>query len=681
MSSQATPRDDNDGVAIATKRPRAKQACRECNARRIRCNAMESNPCSHCKVSGASCQLLPSLRGRYPRRRRPKRPTKDPGSGKAKRQSPSDSRAQPSQVIGKETRAQERAVADDAALVPRSPSPLTEAKDASGVLFFGESNFLTLVPGKGETRGRSDSSLDDPSTTTTRSRMVFSVSDTPESASEYMSPVGMTTSQYLRSEGALTIPSLADCIPALESYFTWFHPCFPVIDRADFSKKLATSSVSYLLLQSMLFIAVTYCDENVVTAMGFSGRTEAKSVLYARARLLFHADWEKDKTTLLQSLFLISFWRGGPSDVRDVRYWLGVVIGVAESNGLHRSPRLTTRDSRTARLRRRIWWSIYVRERQAAASLGLPSRIRDDDCDVEPLSPEDLVSDFEGGEDAMFGSCTPEHVKYAVNMVEISRILGQVVDVYFAPRRVPSRHEVQDIETCLEAWRLNLSKDFDMETKNTRPSVWEHLLMLAYNHVRVLMYRNSFLKPHCDSNQLLVNAASNISRIAEDMLEQGVLRYGQMHLVTSLFAALCIHTISIKREVGVQRRIAEHRAQMCLLGLKEIQKYWRINNNILDLFLNYLDASIARKLRSSRDDGDSDSNTAASKPQAYEAENLVGVHIPDFQHQQGTFEQDEYFNLVFGPWDPGEMATNLDLEWPLTDLEQMEGLDFLSRSL
>ncbi|KAL6353757.1 hypothetical protein LRP88_12749 [Fusarium phalaenopsidis] len=422
--------------------------------------------------------------------------------------------------------------------------------------------------------------------------MVFSVSDTPESASEYMSPVGMTTSQYLRSEGALTIPSLADCIPALESYFTWFHPCFPVIDRADFSKKLATSSVSYLLLQSMLFIAVTYCDENVVTAMGFSGRTEAKSVLYARARLLFHADWEKDKTTLLQSLFLISFWRGGPSDVRDVRYWLGVVIGVAESNGLHRSPRLTTRDSRTARLRRRIWWSIYVRERQAAASLGLPSRIRDDDCDVEPLSPEDLVSDFEGGEDAMFGSCTPEHVKYAVNMVEISRI---------------------------------------RELENLPP------------------------------------------RSVADM--------AQLAKVTSLFAALCIHTISIKREVGVQRRIAEHRAQMCLLGLKEIQKYWRINNNILDLFLNYLDASIARKLRSSRDDGDSDSNTAASKPQAYEAENLVGVHIPDFQHQQGTFEQDEYFNLVFGSWDPGEMATNLDLEWPLTDLEQMEGLDFLSRSL
>lgn len=120
---------------------------------------------------------------------------------------------------------------------------------------------------------------------------------------------------------------------------------------------------------------------------------------------------------------------------------------------------------------------------------------------------------------------------------------------------------------------------------------------------------------------------------------------------------------------------------MCLLSLKEIQKYWGINNNILDLFLNYLDASIARKLGSSRDDVDPECNTGASQPEASGVTNLVEVQIPDFQDQLGVFEQDEYFNLVFGPWDPSETAANLDLEWPPTDLEQMKGLDFLSRSL
>lgn len=52
------------------------------------------------------------------------------------------------------------------------------------------------------------------------------------------------------------------------------------------------------------------------------------------------------------------------------------------------------------------------------------------------------------------------------------------------------------------------------------------------------------------------------------------------------------------------RRLAEHRAQICLLGLKEVQKFWRINNTVLDLFLQYLDESIARRLRGDGGGGD-----------------------------------------------------------------------------
>lgn len=51
------------------------------------------------------------------------------------------------------------------------------------------------------------------------------------------------------------------------------------------------------------------------------------------------------------------------------------------------------------------------------------------------------------------------------------------------------------------------------------------------SHVRILIHRHSFLKQKDDANgQIAVTAASRISRIAEDMLAQGTLRYGQMHL-------------------------------------------------------------------------------------------------------------------------------------------------------
>lgn len=68
--------------------------------------------------------------------------------------------------------------------------------------------------------------------------------------------------------------------------------------------------------------------------------------------------------------------------------------------------------------------------------------------------------------------------------------------------------------------------------------------------------------------------------------------------ITSLFSALCIHVITIRSTQGVYKKLAENRAQVCLLGLKEIQKYWKVNNLVLDFFFQYLDESTAKVLSS-----------------------------------------------------------------------------------
>jgi hypothetical protein len=63
-----------------------------------------------------------------------------------------------------------------------------------------------------------------------------------------------------------------------------------------------------------------------------------------------------------------------------------------------------------------------VRDRQSSASLGLPSRIRDEDCDVEMLSSADLEEELDGSVPAAFGSTTSEHVVYAVQMARVARL-------------------------------------------------------------------------------------------------------------------------------------------------------------------------------------------------------------------------------------------------------------------
>lgn len=165
-----------------------------------------------------------------------------------------------------------------------------------------------------------------------------------------------------------------------------------------------------------------------------------------------------------------------------------------------------------------------------------------------------------------------------------------------------------------------------------------------------------------------------------------------MHLITSLFAALCIHSINLKTADGVGRRLAEHRAQICLLGLKEVQKFWRINNNVLDLFLQYLDESIAKRLRG---DGDTSRDERVTVT-ASAAASRDGVHAglvsqaEAFQHQPETNSfEDHYFNLVSTNWE-GENAIDdlgfildphLQVQSPAGGPMQLDGLNSLERWL
>ncbi|KAL0936923.1 uncharacterized protein CTRU02_209139 [Colletotrichum truncatum] len=686
--------------AEGLRKPRAKHACRECNSRRIRCNVTERLPCSNCEISKSTCEVLPSRRGRYPRKSKKEKQLAAAASATPEPAAPTPPSALTSAVAA--TLASMSAASPSQGLPSSStsqahfhvetPASVHSASGTGSSRFFGESNFLTLVPGASETG--SDATAGDVGL---KGRLAFPVPQTPQFQDLATSPasthhISSATERYLRDEGALTFPDMQSCLPALRAYFKWFHPCFPILDRADIAKRLVTMDISPLLLQAMLFIGSTYCDETTITAMGFKDRSEAKNVTYSRARILFHSNWEKDEFTLIQSLFLCSFWRGGPTDWRDVRYWLGCVLTLAQTHGLHRSTRFITRDSQFARMRRRVWWSIYVRERQAAISLGLPCRIRDEDCDIEPLTAADLEDDADDQQGTDFGSTKPEHIHYAVKMVDIARLLGRIMDTHFAPGRgPPGPAEVRDLKQQLERWKNSLPDEMRRGPEDGQSSVLTCLIHLAYNHLRILVHRNGWLRNQDeDDKKAALAAACRISRIAEDMLAQKTLQYGQMHLLTSLFAALCIHAIDIRSADGIGRRLAEHRAQMCLLGLKEIQKYWRINNNVLDLFLQYLDEPIAKRLHNNN----TDSATAEGDPgftasfSPLDTSTTSPSHAllsdPPVQRRSDAIE-DQYFNLMRTNWE-GEDALEdlglfLDPQLYANGPMQVEGLNFLQRCL
>jgi len=224
--------------------------------------------------------------------------------------------------------------ADSLAASPSCNSDLPHGVQKN-VIFFGESNLLTSVAG--EDQAPSDQQPHAQRRESTR--LCYPISEAIRdraSAMSYDSPCGASAVDYLTREGAFARPAPAASDAILHAYFTWFHPCFPVVDRAVISAAYAARSVSPLLLNAMLFVGSTYASAQLLVEAGFGDRHEAKSCFYHRAKLLYDAGWEDDKIVVLQALFMISFWRAGPLNEKDTRHWLGAAIGLAQARGLHR---------------------------------------------------------------------------------------------------------------------------------------------------------------------------------------------------------------------------------------------------------------------------------------------------------------------------------------------------------
>ncbi|KAN0122880.1 Fungal specific transcription factor domain containing protein [Hyaloscypha variabilis] len=576
--------------------PRAKRACKTCNSRRVKCNVTDEQPCKNCRSAGSTCELRTSRRGKYdrkasfPRAVSQARSISETPSGRHEQPNSEqthveDHRHQRSIYSRSESTSQAQGVPNHENYPNGTPRfhftppsgiyPDPTSNSADSTVFLGESNSISLVHGPQAASSANHSSPAD------KTRLRYPIPDAVSiKASTFESRRKAARLEYLTKEGAFTFPSSEICEVLLRAYFEWFHPCFPILDRYRFSVSYSSKSISALLLHSVLFVGATHCNEN----------------MYNRAKDLYDADYETDKITVSQALFLMSFWRAGPLLEKDTRHWLGAAISLAQTKGMHRSSSTSTFVD--AKLRKRIWWSLYIRDRQCSAALGLPTRIRDEDCDIEMLDPSDFEEEDYVSLPNYLGVQKTEHILYAIEMARLARYLGKIVLREFSPVDAPKKDaERARLKDDLSIWESELSPE--MSASATANSLWASMLHLAYNNLYILLYRSAYLAESDDQSagNVALHAACRNTRIIEDVLSQDLVQHSNVHVTTSLFNSLCIHTICLRRSQNTARKLAEYRAQLCLLGLRELQKTWDVTNWVLQLFLQFLDQATAKKLQ------------------------------------------------------------------------------------
>ncbi len=223
-------------------------------------------------------------------------------------------------------------------------------------------------------------------------------------------------------------------------FFKYVYPYFPILSR---SQMMASDPSTYLKSLPLSLKAVLYAtglpfviyDDVLATMLDLNMRS-AQS-LYRICWLAIAQETHTPHLSTLQSCLLLL------QRVNDDRYvmdspfrWSLLAWAISLAQGLGLSTDCSHWQGVPAwekRLRRRLWWAVYVVDKWSFSSAGISSHIKTEDFDVSPLSSADFISTPEShNEDPYTG--TLHERSHFYHLVELSMILSDVIDAYFTIR-------------------------------------------------------------------------------------------------------------------------------------------------------------------------------------------------------------------------------------------------------
>lgn len=107
-------------------------------------------------------------------------------------------------------------------------------------------------------------------------------------------------------------------------------------------------------------------------------------------KLIYDSNSETDCIVLVQSAILMTLYYEPTEGHRNVWYWKEVAVSQAFAAGLHLETEDPGLPNSSRSLRRKIWWSCYVRDRVISLMVKRPPRIRGDEFWVPMLEDDDF---------------------------------------------------------------------------------------------------------------------------------------------------------------------------------------------------------------------------------------------------------------------------------------------------
>ncbi|KAF7719050.1 Cutinase transcription factor 1 alpha [Penicillium ucsense] len=630
-TSGITVRNGPGGQPLSFRRQRASRACETCHSRKVRCDAASLGvPCTNCVAFSIECKIptpkrkknstkakdesrygdsppphntAPSLPDATAAQYRPEN-SEDPTNPDTDRKlgdSSSEDRDDGSFGWRKErmatsgmpitslteSEAAQRASTDNTYAQFMKPKfARAPIKEAGRVAYLGESSNLSLLVQ--DRHGTTDV-------------VHYPLPPNIRGSRARLTDLDNLEIDILHQRGAFLLPPKPLCDELVDAYFKWVAPIVPIINRSRFLRQYRDpkNPPSLLLLQAILLAGSRVCtNPQLMDANGST--TPAAMTFYKRAKALYDANYEDDRVTIVQALVLLGWYWEGPEDVtKNVFYWTRVAMVVAQGSGMHRSVETSQLNKPDKRLWKRIWWTLFTRDRSVAVALGRPIGINTDDSDVEMLTEDDFIED-ELDAPADYGP-DPVHVQFFLQYVKLCEIMGLVLSQQYSVASKSRRMNAMDLthsDMALADWLQNCPKEVCWQ--RSRHHFWAALLHSNYYTTLCLLHRahmppassapNSYRVEEMayPSRTIAFQAAGMMTSIIEALQAHNEIRYTPAFIVYSLFSALIMHVYQMRSSVPSIVATCQERINVCMSALKEVSKVWLVAKMVNTLFESIL---------------------------------------------------------------------------------------------
>lgn len=544
-------------------RPRASKACVICHKKKIRCDLDTVNGarCSNCIKDGYEDCI--------PRERKRKRysafspsPPRDPAR-KASNATPRQENAPNGTSMRRLDPSPGLPPGGLDGFHPNESVSSYEAKDPASVdvdpstmnALLSSHPAIPIEPqlSRGPTLKRQNTSSFPPTGVSYLGRSEYIGADVPID-DEPDEPKTSITTMSERDIEVLTIQQVWDLPPRsimetlLDSFWTRCYPWTPIVERSWVEGR-ARNEQSILLLQSMM-----------LAGSRVSSASRTAEDFYKKAKTLFWMGAEKDAMLMTVSVCLLHWWN--PQSPEHVSidtsgFWLRIAVGLAYQLGLHRD----APEKRDVGLRRRLWWSIVVRDCLINAGHGRPRAVNLDLADTKVPSLEDFDGDIMAYETF-------------TTYISISLIMGDLTACFLQNQHVIQK-ALPGLEDRLYRWVNTLPGRLRLYNTAPERGLRQYSFEARQMHIQyftcLVIVNKSQLPGNAPSTASLL-ASSFVAGIMEELLARDEIRYlGPIFTFYLLVSGVA--QLSCYKYAGLWH-LAEQDLRVIFQAQEELAKRW-----------------------------------------------------------------------------------------------------------